>query len=89
MVATAVTAVTTATTAATAATATVVSMSAAAAFGIVAVVLLIVLLVSKELANASENIMARRLSRAINIATVPLLFTFCVITVTKVIAAIG
>ena len=79
---------TTATTAAiatTAATSTSAAPEAAAAFGIVSVALLLVLLLVKEIAGASSRPLGRRVARVANLATAPLLMTFVLMTVAKVV----
>ena len=58
------------------------------ALAIIGVLLLIGLLVTKELAEASINMSATRLARAVNIGIFPLLFVFALITLVKIQAAL-
>jgi len=64
------------------------SVEAVASLGVVAVLLLIVLLVTKELASASDNPRAQRLSKVVNVGAVPLMFAFIAIAASKVIAVL-
>ena len=67
---------------------TVAMLANAPALAIIGVLLLIGLLVTKELAEASINMSATRLARAVNIGIFPLLFVFALIVLTKIQAAI-
>ncbi|MCJ7825184.1 MAG: hypothetical protein MUP44_09815 [Anaerolineales bacterium] len=67
---------------------TVAMLPNAPALAIIGVLLLIGLLVTKELSEASINISATRLARAVNIGIFPLLFVFALIVLTKIQAAI-
>jgi hypothetical protein len=55
---------------------------------VVGIILLIGLLVTKELAEASNNLVTARLARATNISIFPLLFVFMLIVLTKIQAAL-
>jgi hypothetical protein len=88
MVATTATTVATATTATTA-TAVAATTATWAALGVVAVVLLIALLITKELASASDDPRAQRLSRLVNVGLVPLAFAFVAIVTTRVMAILA
>ncbi len=67
---------------------TVAMLANAPALAIIGVLLLIGLLVTKELAEASINMSAARLARAVNIGIFPLLFIFALITLVKIQAAL-
>ncbi len=69
-------------------TTTVVVASQTAVFGAIGVVILIALLIAKELLSASENEKAMLLGRITGIAINPLLFSFLIIVVIKVVEVI-
>lgn len=66
-------------------TTTVVALTQAAIFGAIGVVTLIALLISKELLSSTENEKAKFLGRVTGVAIYPLLFTFLMIVVVKVL----
>ncbi len=80
---------TTTATAAATATATTTADPVTVTLGVIAVVLLVTLLVAKEVASASDSPRAQRLSRALNVGTVPLLFSFAATTVAKVVSVLA
>jgi len=63
---------------------TVATLASGPALAIVGVLLLIGLLVTKELAESSGSLVARRLARATNLGIFPLLFVFGLIVLTKI-----
>jgi hypothetical protein len=67
---------------------TVASLAQAPALAVIGILLLIGLLVTKELAESSQSIIARRLSRVVNVGIFPLLFIFALIVLSKVSAAL-
>ena len=67
---------------------TVATLANGPALAVVAVLLLIGLLVTKELAESAEGLLAQRLARVTLIGIMPLLFVFMLIVVSKVQAAL-
>ena len=67
---------------------TVTTVIAAASLGLIAVLALIAFLASKEMAATGDGIRQRLLSRALNVAIMPLLMVFGVIVAVKVIEAL-
>lgn len=65
-------------------TTTVITTAAAASFALIAILTLILLLIQKEIISGIAGERARRLSRALNIAIVPLLLVFVVTVAFKV-----
>jgi hypothetical protein len=70
-------------------TTTTVTAFAAASLTLIAILALLVLLVNKELITSSSNEKARRFSRALNVAVVPLALVFGVTVVMKLIQLLG
>ena len=64
---------------------TVTTVALAASLGLIAIVVLLALLIQKEVLTSSSSSGARALSRALNIAIVPLLMGFAFIAVVKVL----
>lgn len=60
----------------------------AASFGLMAVLVLISFLVTKELASADERPGLLQLSRALNIAIIPLMLVFIAIVAARVVAVL-
>jgi len=58
------------------------------ALAFIGILLLIGLLVTKELAESTEGLLASRLARSVNIGIFPLLFIFMVFVVSKIQAAL-
>lgn len=70
-------------------TVTTIAMQAdTAALAVVGVLLLIGLLVTKELAQSSQSLLAERLGRALNVGILPMLFVFALIVLSKIQAAL-
>lgn len=59
-----------------------------AALAVIGVLLLIGLLVSKELAQSSQTLLAERLGRSLNVGILPMLFVFALIVLSKVQSAL-
>ncbi len=70
-------------------TVTTVTTLTAASLALVAIVTLLILLVNKELVADSSNVLARRLSRALNVVVLPLLLVFGVVAIVRMLAALG
>jgi hypothetical protein len=70
-------------------TVTTVTTLTAASLALVAVLTLLVLLLNKELVSGSNNILAQRLSRALNVVVIPLLLVFGVVAVVKMLTALS
>lgn len=68
---------------------TVATATFAASLTLVAVLGLLVLLIQKEAVSASDGNVPHGLSRALNVAIVPLLLSFFFIVVVKVIEVLG
>ncbi len=63
---------------------TVTTVALAASLGLIAIVVLLALLIQKEVLSSSTSARAQALSRALNVAIVPLLMGFAFIAVVKV-----
>jgi len=72
----------------TATVSTVTTVALAGSLGLIAIITLLTLLVQKEIASADETQPSRALSRALNIAIVPLLIGFVMIVAVKVTEAL-
>ncbi|NIS82970.1 MAG: hypothetical protein GTO14_22845 [Anaerolineales bacterium] len=59
------------------------------ALALAGVLLLIGLLVTKELAESKEGLIASRLARVVNIGILPLLFVFALIVISKIQLALN
>jgi hypothetical protein len=70
-------------------TTTTVTTLTAASLALVAILTLLILLVNKEVISSSSNEDARRLSRALNIAVVPLVLVFVMTAAVKLVTALG
>jgi hypothetical protein len=68
---------------------TVTTVALAASLGLIAIVVLLILLIQKEVLSASTSARARSLSRALNVAIVPLLMAFGFIAVVKVLEVLS
>lgn len=68
---------------------TVSTAALAGAFSLIAILVLFAVLLQKEMATVSESTRAARLSRALNIALVPLLLSFGAIVLAKVAEILG
>ena len=82
-----ITTVTTSTTSTVSTVASTVGISAGLAF--IAVICLVAVLMQKESLSAATGTMARALSRALNVAIVPLVLGFLIILVAKAIEVFG
>ena len=69
----------------TSATTTAVSTATAASLVLIAVLTFLVLLIQKEIVGGLESLRAKQLSRALNVAIVPLLVVFVVNIVLKIV----
>ncbi len=68
---------------------TVVSISMATSLGLLAIVVLFILLIQKETLTVSSGDRAKVLSRALNVALVPLLLAFALSVAVKLMGVIG
>ncbi|MBE2235251.1 MAG: hypothetical protein IAE85_17275 [Anaerolinea sp.] len=68
---------------------TVTTVALAASLGLIAIVVLLALLIQKEVLSSSTSARAQALSRALNVAIVPLLMGFGFIAVIKVLEVLN
>jgi hypothetical protein len=69
-------------------TMTVVSTAAAASLALIAILILLALLIQKQVVSGLAGTRARRLSKALNVAIMPLLIVFITSVVFKIVDAL-
>ena len=65
------------------------TVALAASFGLIVVITLLSLLIQKELVTTADTPRAKALSRALNVAIVPLLMAFLMLAVVRIVTVFG